>query len=362
MASLSQLGNGLYRGDVSLNIVGRRKAWYLISGLLIVLSISTLGVRGLNLGIEFKGGAEFSVPLAVANDQSITKARETVIAAGETPSTVTVIGGNKVRIQTQALSTEASNALSAALATSFNVSEADIKVQLVGPTWGDEVSKNAARALLVFLVLVAIFLSIYFEWPMAVGALVALAHDILITVGVYALSGFEVTPASVIGFLTILGYSLYDTVVVFDKVKENTKDIYGGSRSTYSEAANLALNQTLVRSINTSIVALLPVLSILVVGVALLGVGTLNDLALALFIGMLVGTYSSLFVATPVLCQIKERQPASIALAKRVAARRKGAMDTEQTKPVMASGVSTVSAAGPRQQTVKKTRSRRLGH
>jgi len=362
MASLSQLGNGLYRGEVSLNIVGRRRTWYLISAILIVLSISTLGVQKLNLGIEFKGGAEFSVPLAVADDSSVTKARETVIAAGETPSSVTVIGGNKVRIQTPALSTEDSNALSAALATSFAVTESDIKVQLVGPTWGEEVSKNAARALVVFLVLVTIFLSIYFEWPMAVGALVALAHDVLITVGIYALSGFEVTPASVIGFLTILGYSLYDTVVVFDKVKENTKDIYGGSRATYSEAANLALNQTLVRSINTSIVALLPVLSILVVGVSLLGVGTLNDLALALFVGMLVGTYSSLFVATPVLCQIKERQPASLALAKRVAARRKGAVETQAVKPVLASGISTVSAAGTRQQTVKKTRSRRSGH
>ena len=362
MASLSQLGNGLYRGDVSLNIVGRRRTWYLISAILIVLSISTLGVQKLNLGIEFKGGAEFSVPLVGANDASVTKARETVIAAGETPSTVTVIGGDKVRIQTPALSTEASNALSAALATSFAVTESDIKVQLVGPTWGAEVSKNAARALVVFLVLVAIFLSIYFEWPMAVGALVALGHDVVITVGVYALSGFEVTPASVIGFLTILGYSLYDTVVVFDKVKENTKEIYGGSRSTYSEAANLALNQTLVRSINTSIVALLPVASILVVGVSLLGVGTLNDLALALFVGMLVGTYSSIFVATPVLCQIKERQPATIALAKRVAARRKGGSEAEAAAPVMASGVSTVSAAGPRQQRVKKTRSGRSGH
>jgi preprotein translocase subunit SecF len=362
MANLSQLGNGLYRGDVSVNIVGRRRTWYLISVLLIVLSISTLGVKKLNLGIEFKGGAEFSVPLAVANNESITKAREIVIAAGETPSSVTVIGGNKVRIQTPALSTQASNALSADLAKSFAVPESDIKVQLVGPTWGAEVSQNAARALLVFLVLVTIFLTIYFEWPMAVGALVALGHDVLITVGVYALSGFEVTPASVIGFLTILGYSLYDTVVVFDKVKENTKDIYGGSRSTYSEAANLALNQTLVRSINTSIVALLPVASILVVGVSLLGVGTLNDLALSLFVGMLVGTYSSIFVATPVLCHIKERQPATIALASRVAARRKAGSDTQDVKPVMTSGVSTVSAAGPRQQRVKKTRSGRSGH
>ena len=361
MAGLSQLGNSLYRGDVSHNIVGRRKAWYLVSAILIILSIATLGVRGLNLGIEFKGGAEFSVPLTVANDESVSQARETVLAAGETPSTVTIIGGDTIRIQTPALSTEASNALSAALADSFAVEEANIKVQLVGPSWGDEVTQNALRALLVFLVLVAIFLSIYFEWQMAIAALAALAHDVLITVGIYALSGFEVTPASVIGFLTILGYSLYDTVVVFDKVKENTKGIHGGSRTTYSEAANLALNQTLVRSINTSIVALLPVLSILVVGVSLLGVGTLNDLALALFVGMLVGTYSSIFVATPFLCQMKERAAENIALAKRVQARRKGGDAVNDVKPEISIGAPIVSSAGPRQQRVKKTRSGRSG-
>lgn len=362
MVNLSQLGNSLYRGDVSYNIVGRRKAWYIVSAVLIVFSIATLGVRGLNLGIEFKGGAEFSVPLNAADDASVTQARETVLAAGETPSTVTIVGGKTVRIQTPALTTEASNALSAALATSFGVAEANIKVQLVGPSWGDEVTKNALRALLVFLILVAIFLSIYFEWQMAVAALIALAHDVLITVGIYALSGFEVTPASVIGFLTILGYSLYDTVVVFDKVKENTKGIHGGARTTYSEAANLALNQTLVRSINTSVVALLPVLSILIVGVSLLGVGTLNDLSLSLFVGMLVGTYSSIFVATPFLCQMKERAAENIALAKRVQSRRKGSDSTGDSKPEVVVGAHTVAPVGPRQQRVKQTRSRRSGN
>jgi preprotein translocase subunit SecF len=361
MASLSELGNSLYRGDVSYNIVGRRKAWYLISAILLILSIATLGVRGLNLGIEFKGGAEFSVPLEVANDESVSQARETVLAAGETPSTVTIVGGDTIRIQTPALSTEASNALSAALAESFAVEEANIKVQLVGPSWGDEVTKNALRALLVFLVLVSIFLSIYFEWQMAVAALVALGHDVLITVGIYALSGFEVTPASVIGFLTILGYSLYDTVVVFDKVKENTKGIHGGSRTTFSEAANLALNQTLVRSINTTIVALLPVLAILVVGVSLLGVGTLNDLSLSLFVGMLVGTFSSIFIATPFLCQMKERTPENIALANRVKARRGSSDASSDIKLEVTVGAPIVKAAGPRQQQVKKTRSRRTG-
>jgi preprotein translocase subunit SecF len=251
--------------------------------------------------------------------------------------------------------------LSAALAESFAVEEANIKVQLVGPSWGDEVTQNALRALLVFLVLVAIFLSVYFEWQMAIAALAALAHDVLITVGIYALSGFEVSPASVIGFLTILGYSLYDTVVVFDKVKENTKGIHGGSRTTYSEAANLALNQTLVRSINTSVVALLPVLSILVVGVSLLGAGTLNDLALALFVGTAVGTYSSIFIATPMLCQMKERAAENIALAKRVHARRKGGDAASDIKPEVNVGAPIVSSAGPRQQRVKKTRSSRSG-
>jgi preprotein translocase subunit SecF len=361
MASLSQLGNGLYRGDISYNIVGRRKAWYIVSAILVVLSLATLGVRGLNLGIEFKGGAEFSVPLTVASDEDIAQARETVLAAGETPSTVTIVGGDTIRIQTPELSTEASIALSAALAESFAIDEANIKIQLVGPSWGDEVTKNALQALLVFLVLVAIFLSIYFEWQMAIAALVALAHDVLITVGIYALSGFEVTPASVIGFLTILGYSLYDTVVVFDKVKENTKGIHGGSRTTYSEAANLALNQTLIRSINTSVVALLPVLSILIVGVSLLGVGTLNDLALALAVGTFVGTYSSIFVATPFLCQMKERAPENIALAKRVSARRKSGDTSSEVKTVVEVGSPVVSPAGPRKQQVKKPRSRRTG-
>ena len=361
MAGLGDLGNRLYRGDVSYNIVGRRKLWYLVSAVLLVLSIATLAIRGLNLGIEFKGGAEFSVPVASASDSSVSQAREVVADTGHTASTVTIVGGDTVRIQTEALTSEESNVVSAALAESFSVAEEEVKVQLVGPTWGDEVSKNAARALLVFLILVALFLSLYFEWQMAVAGLIALGHDVLITVGIYALSGFEVTPASVIGFLTILGYSLYDTVVVFDKVKENTKGISAGSRMTYSEAANLALNQTLVRSINTSIVALLPVLSILIVGVSLLGAGTLNDLALALFVGMLVGTYSSIFVATPFLAQLKERQPENVALAKRVAAKRKGSVDSPENLGAVVVGSPIVHSAGPRQQQVKKPRSRRTG-
>ena len=360
MSGIATLGNRLYRGEVSYDIVGRKRLWYIISAIVLAISIITLVARGLNLGIEFKGGAEFTVPVKSATTSSVTQAREAVAAAKVEVSNVTIVGGDQIRIQTQTVTTNVSDSIGTALATSFGVSVDDIKVQLVGPSWGSEVSKNAAKALLVFLILVALFLSLYFEWPMALAGLVALAHDVVITVGIYALSGFEVTPATVIGFLTILGYSLYDTVVVFDKVKENTKNITGGSRMTYSEAANLALNQTLVRSINTSIVALLPVLSILVVGVSLLGAGTLNDLALALFVGMLVGTYSSIFIATPILSYIKERSGEMQSLAKRVAARReKAGIDGVDGIELGAPTSAVVTPAGPRQQRVKRPRSSR---
>ena len=358
MSRLGNLGHNLYTGRVSFDLVGKRKTWFAISAVILVISLGTLVTRGLHLGIEFKGGAEYSVPVSNPTTADVTSARDAVSSAGTTASSVTIVGGDTIRVQTPVLTTEESNKVNSALAKEFSVKDTDIKVQMVGPTWGSEVSKNAARALLVFLALVAIFLALYFEWPMAVAGLVALAHDVVITVGIYALSGFEVTPATVIGFLTILGYSLYDTVVVFDKVRENTAGLTSGSRMTYSDAANLALNQTLARSINTSIVALLPVLSILVVGVVLLGAGTLNDLALALFIGMLVGAYSSIFIATPILAVIKERQPDMIALRKRVENRRKNAgTDGEVLIPVSAGAY--VAPAGPRQQRVKKARSKR---
>lgn len=359
MSGISTLGNRLYRGEVSYNIVGRSRTWYIVSGVILSISILTLVIRGLNLGIEFKGGAEFTVPYSNAQTSDITQAREAVKLAGFEASNVTILGGNKIRIQTLTLSTAQSEKVGNQLASTFKVPVTDIKVQLVGPTWGSEVSKNAARALVVFLILVSLFLIIYFEWPMAVAGLVALAHDVVITVGIYALSGFEVTPATVVGFLTILGYSLYDTVVVFDKVKENTKGIAGGSRMTYSESANLALNQTLVRSINTSVVALLPVLSILIVGIVKLGAGTLNDLALALFVGMLVGTYSSIFIATPILTTIKERSPEMQNLAKRVNARRSRSGGAAET--AVPATPSAVSSAGPRQQRVKRPKSARSG-
>ncbi|MBU6347538.1 MAG: protein translocase subunit SecF [Actinomycetales bacterium] len=359
MSKLGDLGNRLYRGEVSYDFVGRRRVWYIVSAVFLTLSIGTLAIAGLNLGIEFKGGAQYTVTVSNADTGDIVTARKAVEAAGETAASVTIVGQDKLRIQTPTLTAEESTTVTNSLAKAFDVEQSSVTSQMVGPTWGAEVSKNAARALVVFLVFVAIFLAVYFEPPMALAALIALAHDVLITVGIYALVGFEVTPATVTGFLTILGYSLYDTVVVFDKVKENTTGLLSGSRMTYREAANLALNQTLVRSINTSLVALLPVFAILSVGILYLGPGTLNDLALALFVGMLVGAYSSIFIATPILVQFKERNAAVRAQANRVESRRKNAGAEVSTATLVESSKGVVT--GARQQRVKRSRSSRSG-
>ena len=231
------------------------------------------------------------------------------------------IGDTKVRVQTGALDSVQSRAVEDALTSTFGVTAESIDTQLIGPSWGAEVTKKALYGLFAFLLAVMVFLAMVFEAKMAIAAILAVVHDVFITVGIYALVGFDVTPATIIGFLTILGYSLYDTVVVFDKVRENTKSVVANNKVTYSQAANLAVNQTIVRSINTSLIALLPVGSILFVGAGLLGAGTLKDLSLALFIGLAVGTYSSIFIAPPFLAQLREKEPPMQALAKRVAAR-----------------------------------------
>lgn len=319
MSKLSKMGQRLYQGDVSINFVGRWKTWYVISGIILLISVGALVGRGLNLGIEFKGGADFSLPSATCSVEEARAVAETETGA---QSIVTLSGSGTIRVQTQTLTPAESSVLAGQLADACGIAKDDIKYQVVGPTWGAEISAKALQGLIVFILLVSLFLTLYFEWRMAVSALVALAHDLIITIGIYALIGLEVTPASVIGLLTILGYSLYDTVVVFDKVKENTRGLTGQSVLTYNEAANLAVNQTLVRSINTSVVALLPVLSIILVGAFLLGAGTLLDLAVVLAIGMTVGTFSSIFIATPVLAQLKSATPEMKALSARVHARR----------------------------------------
>jgi preprotein translocase subunit SecF len=253
------------------------------------------------------------------------------------------IGNDKVRVQTDALTPSEQSAVESKLAGKFSVSIDSIDSQIIGPSWGEEITRKALYGLFGFLLAVMLYLAMAFESKMAIAAIISVIHDVFITVGIYALVGFEVTPATVIGFLTILGYSLYDTVVVFDKVRENTKGIAASGKSTYSQAANLAVNQTLVRSFNTSLIALLPVGSILFVGAGLLGAGTLKDLSLALFIGLATGTYSSIFIATPILAALREREPAMQALAKRVGNR--------GDKPITnSSTAASQSNGGPRNQ------------
>ncbi len=351
MSKISGLGHRLYTGQMSIDFIGRRKTWYIVSAVILLVSVGALFTRGLNLGIEFRGGADFAIPSASC---SIEQARVVAEEGSGAQSIVTETGNGTIRVQTEALTPAESSVLAGDLASACGVAKDEIKVQVVGPTWGAEISKKALQGLVVFLLLVTIFLSIYFEWRMAVAALVALAHDLVITIGIYALTGLEVTPATVIGILTILGFSLYDTVVVFDKVRENTRGITGQSMLTYSDAANLAVNQTLVRSINTSVVALLPVVSIIVIGAGLLGAGTLLDLAVALAVGMAAGAYSSIFIATPFLAQLKNAQPEIKSLAARVAARRSQAARQSAT----GEPVSSAAASG-RQQPKRPPRSRR---
>jgi len=316
---LTGLGGRLYRGETSMNVIRARKKWYAVSALFIALSGFALGAQGLRFGIEFEGGSAFVVSTP---NGTVEQAREAVSAAGYSDNAIIqILGEEKIRIQTGVLDAGQSNAIQDALAAQFGVSVESIDTQNVGPSWGEEISKKALQGLIAFLICIMIYLALTFEPKMAVAAVVALIHDVFITVGLYAFIGFEVTPATVIGFLTILGYSLYDTVVVFDKIRENTKGITSTGKSTYSDATNLAVNQTFVRSLNTSLIALLPVAAILFVGAGLLGAGTLKDLALALFIGLIAGTYSSIFIAPPVLASLREREPAMKALSVRVAAR-----------------------------------------
>jgi preprotein translocase subunit SecF len=317
MSRLSRMGHALYEGQVSIDFVGRKWLWYALSGVIVLAAVSGLLVRGLNLGIEFKGGVEYqvSMPAGQNTEANVVKIRQAVartagtanIPAADAPIVNT--SGNSIRVQTEPLNNDESTTISRSIQKAVGVGNNAISSDAIGATWGKQVAERALLGLLVFLVLVVLFIWAYFrEWKMSVAALVALAHDLVITVGIYALSGFEVTPATVTGILTILGFSLYDTVVVFDKVRENTKNL-ARSRRTYSEAANLAVNQTLVRSINTSVVALLPVGALLYVGVASLGSGALKDLALALFVGLAAGAYSSIFIATPLVVQLKELEP-----------------------------------------------------
>jgi len=371
--SRRNLGNRLYTGEASLPIVTHSKRWYTISAVLMLIAISAMLVRGgLQLGVEFTGGAELTAQVAQTSDTTVPDVREAVIATGIDEAAeprVVVVGDDNVRIHTGSLTPEETTTVRDAVAAVLDVSRDEIAAQVIGPSWGAQITRQALVGLSLFVLAIAVFLSVIYEWKMALAALVALLHDVVFTVGIYALVGFDVTPATVIGFLTILGYSLYDTVVIFDKVRENTKGITAQNQVTYAEAANLGLNQTLMRSMNTAIIGLLPIASILFVGAGLLGAGTLKDLALALFVGVAVGTYSSIFIATPLLVDLKNREPTIAGLARRVEARRAAAR-SQRGEPAPAPSVVAASAArgggvverGERRQPQRQTRSQRRGN
>lgn len=321
--AFAKFGNDLYTGARSIDFVGKRRIWYSIAAVLILVSIIVPILRGgFVFGIEFRGGSEFVVSeVADVEEQLATDAVNSVVA--EANPRVSVVGSNSIRVQTEQLTQEESGQVRDALAAAYDVPVSDVAASFIGPTWGADITGAAIRALIVFILVAALFMALYFRtWKMALAANLSLFHVIIITVGVYGIFGFEITPAAVIGFLTILGYALYDTVVVFDKVRENTAEDGDESRRTFAESVNLGVNQTLVRSINTGVVAALPVASILFIGAYVLGAGTLRDISLALFIGIVVGTYSTIFIAAPLYSQLREGEPAIKAHTKKVLAAR----------------------------------------
>ena len=308
MSSITQFGNRLYTGETSINFIGRKWLWYAVSAVAILLAVGATVLRGgFSFGIEFRGGSEFQI--LGASDVTTSIALETITSEIGADAQVrsTIVGGSTIRVQTDQLTTEETDAIRGQLADAYSVSLDSVTSRFIGASWGSDITGQALRALAIFVALVSVVMALYFRtWKMSVAAIVAMIHDLVITAAVYGAFGLEVTPAAIIGLLTILGYSLYDTVVVFDKIRENTSVSYDVSKRTFAESVNLAVNQTLVRSINTSVVAVLPVGSILFIGSFLLGAGTLRDISLALFIGILAGAYSTMFIAAPLYAQLRE--------------------------------------------------------
>ncbi|MGC4888543.1 protein translocase subunit SecF [Micromonospora sp. DT227] len=324
----SGLAARLYRGEADLNIVGKRKLWFGVAGALVLIAVLSFAINGFKLGIEFAGGNSFQVPASVG---TLDQAERTIddVLAKEAPGVEVVTaqkvggaGGETYEMRTGQLSQEQANAAKTAMAQEFGIPADQISGSQVSEAWGSQVTSRAFLGLLIFLAVVSIYLVLRFEWRMAVAAIVSLLTNLVLTSGIYSLVGFEVTPSTIIGFLTILGFALYDVVVVFDKVQENTRGITANNNLTYGEASNLALNQSLMRSLNTSVVALLPVGGLLFIGAGLLGAGTLKDLGLVLFVGMAVAFLTSILLATPLLVLLKNQDPRISAHNKRVLSRR----------------------------------------
>ncbi len=353
MGKFSRLGNELYQGRKSIDFVGRRALWYAITGVVVGVAILVIVVKGLNFGIEFTGGTEYRIdalPASVATQETVDELRDEIgnssVGADAEP-TVTTSGEDAIIVQTENVDRAADREIRGIIQDVTGASEGDISKSEIGASWGQEVAKRALLGVVIFLTLVVLFIWGYFrEWKMSVAALVALFHDIILTVGVYSFSGFPVTPAAVTGLLAILGFSMYDTVVVFDKVRENTHELRT-SRQTYAQAANLAVNQTLVRSINTSIVALIPIGAILYVSAVQLGASSLKDLALAQFVGMAAGVYSSVFIAPRLLVHMKSGETEVKLAERRAKAKARQDVDRYAAVPVFADDMPVRDEPGP---------------
>ncbi len=334
----------LYRGETRINFIGLRRRWYLGSAALILICLLSFIFRGFNYGVEFKGGVtyQFSDRSSSLTADSVSAAfTKAGVAPAEAPQVVGSGTTRQIVVNTGFLPPQRQQNLEAAVTKTLGVAKSSVSSTSIGEQWGHDTTLKALEGLIVFLVIVSIYIAFRFQWRMAIGAILSLIHDLLVAAGIYSLIGFEVTPSTIVGLLTILGFSLYDTVVVYDRIAENTKDLTAGARMTYSEAANLAVNQTLMRSINTSLIALLPVAGLLFVGAGLLGVGTIKDLALILFVGLASGAYSSLFLAAPIVVDLNERAPEYRALTKRVQAKRAG--EARRDQELAAAGISTGS-------------------
>ena len=361
----------LWTGEIAYNFVGHARWWYIFSGILIVISIVSLIVRGLDLSIEFRGGSQFDVKMAITST-TVADIRDAVLNSGVSnldSAEVTTLGTGQIQVETRSLDADEQVTVRDAIAQFAQTTPDQVNYEQIGASWGQQITQQAVIALIVFLVLVAFLIGIYFrEWKMALSALVALLHDMIITVGIYALVGFTVSPATLTGLLTILGYSLYDTVVVFDKLRENTAHL-DDYKVTFAEAANRSVNQVLVRSINTTVIGVLPVAAILFAGSFILKSGPLEDIGLALFVGMIIGAYSSIFIATPLVSHLRMAEPGMQQQAMRVAKRREklakstsaSAAEPEFEDPDYTVETTTVEAAESlvRQQPVRLTRAQR---
>jgi preprotein translocase subunit SecF len=325
----------LYHGETNIDFIGRTKLWFTLSAIFLIIGLGSLFIRGLNLGIDFEGGAIFQVPTST---MSVADARDVLNGfglGGSKVQEVTSESGRSISVQTDTLDPAKSTQVRDALAAKAGVTPDQVNRDEVGPSWGKEISTKARNALIVFLIVITLYITVRFEFKMAVPTLAALVHDVLVTIGVYSLSGLEVTPATVVALLTILGYSIYDGIVVFDKVNENTRLVSATNGVTYSDMVNLSLNQTLMRSLNTSIAAVIPIMSLLGIGSLLLGAKTLEEFGLALLIGLISGAYSSIFIASPLLAIMKEREPRNRDIRRRIETREtsRRAADREPVSP-----------------------------